>query len=122
MIKSIENGLYKDFLTMIMFDARSIVNARYSEDIYPDWLDEPYGQDALSLALLEDLSKRTEIWNRIKDLKQLDRDLISLILSGYFAIKERSAYLTALSPDAGIEDLIRALKNSGPSLPKPIQQ
>jgi len=122
MIKSLENGLYEDFITLIMFEARSIVNARYSEDTHPDWLDEPYGQDAVSLSLLEDLSKRTAIWNRIKDSKQLGRDLISLILSGYFAIKERGAYLTALSPDAGIEDLIRALKNSGPSLPKPIQQ
>jgi hypothetical protein len=44
-----------------------------------------------------------------------------LILSVYFAIKEREAYLTALSPEAGVEDLISALKNSGPSLPKPIQ-
>jgi hypothetical protein len=122
MIKSIENGLYKDFLTVVMFDARSIVKARYSEDIHPDWLDEPYGQDAVSLALLEDLSKRTAIWNRIKDSKQLGSNLISLILSGYFAIKERGAYLTALSPNAGVEDLIWALKNSGPSLPKPIQE
>jgi SEC-C motif-containing protein len=122
MIKSIENGLYKDFLTVVMFDARSIVKARYSEDIHPDWLDEPYGQDAVSLALLEDLSKRTEIWNQIKDSKQLGSNLIALILSGYFAIKERGAYLMALSPDAGVEDLIWALKNSGPSLPKPIQE
>jgi hypothetical protein len=122
MIKSIENGLYKDFLTAILFDARSIVKARYSEDIHPNWLDEPYGQDTVSLALLEDLSKRTVIWNRIKDSKQLGRNLISLILSGYFAIKERGTYLTALSPDAGLEDLIWALKNSGPSLPKPIQE
>lgn len=43
------------FLTVIMFDARSIVEARYSEDIHPDWLVEPYGQDAVSLALLKDL-------------------------------------------------------------------
>ena len=122
MIKSLENGLYEDFMTLIMFEARSIVNARYSENTHPDWLDELHGQDAVSLALLEDLSKRTAIWNRIKDSKELGRNLISLILSGYFAIKERGAYLTALSPDAGIEDLIWALKNSGPSLPKPIQQ
>ena len=37
-------------------------------------------------------------------------------------MKERGTYLTALSPDAGLEDLIWALKNSGPSLPKPIQE
>ena len=121
-IKTLDNGQYKDFLTVIMFEARSIVNARYSVATHPDWLNEQYGQDTISLALFEDLSKRSSIWKRIKDSKQSSRDFISLILSGYFAIKERDAYLTALSPDAGVEDLILALKNSGPNLPKPIQK
>jgi HEAT repeat protein len=122
MIQSLKNGLYENFITVIMFEARSTVKARYSVDVRPDWLKEPYGQDSISLTLLEDLSKRSSIWKRIKDSKQSGRNLISLILSGYFAIKERGAYLTALSPDAGVEDLIWALKNSGPSLPKPIQK
>jgi hypothetical protein len=122
MIKALDKGLYEDFSTMIMFEARSIVNARYSEDTHPDWLGEPYGQDNISLTLLEDLSKRASVWKRIKNSKQLGRNLISLILSGYFAIKERGAYLTALFPDAGTKNLIRALKNSGPSLPKTIQK
>jgi HEAT repeat protein len=122
MIKFLENGLYEDFITLIMFEARSIVNARYSEDTHPDWLDESYGKDTISLTLLEGLSKRSLILKRIKDSKQLISNLISLILSGYFAIKERDVYLTALSPDAGVNDLIWALKNSGPSLPKSIQK
>jgi hypothetical protein len=122
MIKALDKGLYEDFSTMIMFEARSVVNARYAEDTHPYWLDEPYGQDNISLTLLEDLSKRASVWKRIKNSKQLGRNLISLILSGYFAIKERGAYLTALFPDAGTKNLIRALKNSGPSLPKTIQK
>jgi len=122
MIKDLENGLYEDFSTMIMSEARSVVNARYLEDTHPDWLDETYGQDTISLTLLEDLSKRSSIWKRIKNSKQLGRNLISLILSGYIGIKERDAYLTAVFPDAGVEDLIRALKNTGPSLPKAIQK
>ncbi len=93
------------------------MNARYPEGTHSGWLDEIYGQDAISLALLEDLSRRASVWKRIKDSKQLGRDLISLILSGYFAIKERDAYLAALSPDAGTGALVRALKNSGPYLP-----
>ena len=120
-INSLENGLFEDFSTMIMFEARSIVNARYSEHTHPDWLDQLYGQDTMSLALLEDLSKRSSIWKQIKNSKQLGSNLISLILSGYIAIKERDAYIKALSPDAGVEDLIWALKNTGSSLPKPIQ-
>jgi HEAT repeat protein len=96
-INSLENGLFEDFSTMIMFEARSIVNARYSEHTHHDWLDQLYGQDTMSLALLEDLSKRSSIWKQIKNSKQLG------------------------SPDAGVEDLIWALKNTGSSLPKPIQ-
>jgi hypothetical protein len=122
MLKFLKNGLYEDFITLIMFDARSIVKARYSEDTPPDWLDELYGKDAITLTLLEDLSKRSLILKRMKDSKQLSSNLISLILSGYFALKERDAYLAALSPDASVEDLIWALKNSGPSLPKSIQK
>jgi HEAT repeat protein len=122
MIKALKNGLYEDFSTMIMFEARSVVNARYSEDTHPDWLAKAYGQDTISLTLLEDLSKRSSIWKRIKNSKQLGRNLISLILTGYIGIKERGAYLTALLPDAGVKDLIRALKNTGPSLPKTIQK
>ena len=122
MLKFLKNGLYEDFITLMMFDARSIVKARYSEDTHPDWLDELYGKDTITLTLLEDLSKRSLILKRMKDSKQLSSNLISLILSGYFALKERDAYLAALSPDASVEDLIWALKNSGPSLPKSIQK
>lgn len=122
MIKALDNRLYDDFSTMIMFEARSIVNARYSEEKHPGWLDELNGQDTISLALLEDFSKRSSIWKRIKNSKQLGRNLIALILSGYFSIKERDAYLTALFPDAGVDDLIRALKNTGSRLPNPIQK
>jgi hypothetical protein len=119
--KALGSELYGDFSSMIMFEARNVFNSRYSEGLPPLWLEESFEQDKVSVALLEDLSKRTPILKRIKESKESCRNIISLILSVYFAIKEREAYLTALSPEAGIEDLICAIKNSGPSLPKPIQ-
>lgn len=119
--KALGSNLYGDFLSMIMFEARSIFNARYPESTPPIWLKEPFEQDKMSVALLEDLTKRTPILKRIKNSKESCRNIISLILSVYFAIKEREDYLTALSPEAGVEDLIGALKNSGPSLPTTIQ-
>jgi len=122
MIKALDNQLYDDFSTKIMFEARSIVRTRYSEDTPPAWLDELHAQDTISLTLLEDLSKRSSIWKRIENSKELGSNLIALILSVYIAIKEHDAYLTALSPGAGVEDLIRALMNAGPSLPKSIQK
>ena len=122
MIKFLENGKYEDFITLLMFEARSIVNSRYSEDTHPNWLKELFDKDRLTLALLEDLSKRSLVLKLINDSKRLGSNIISLILSGYFAIKERGAYLKALSPDAGVDDLIRTLKNSGPGLPGSIHK
>jgi len=122
MIKSLSRGQYENFSTTVMFDARTIVLARYPENAPADWLGELFGQDAICLALLEDLSRRSSVWKRIKDFKQLGRNLVSLIISGYFAIKEREVYLKALSPDASTKDLILALKNTGSSLPIPIQK
>ena len=119
--KAVGSKLYGDFLSMIMFEARGVLNARYPEGTPSIWLEEPFEQDKMSVALLEDLSKRTPILKRIKDSKESCRNIISLTLSVYFAIKEREAYITALSPEAGVEDLNGALKNSGPSLPKTIQ-
>ena len=119
--KTLGSKLYGDFLSMIMFGARGVFNARYPEGTPSIWLEEPFEQDKMSVALLEDLSKCTPILKRIKDSKESCRNIISLILSVYFAIKEREAYLAALFPEARVEDLIGALKNSGPSLPKSIQ-
>jgi hypothetical protein len=122
MIKTLASGQYEAFTTMIMFEARRVVTKRYQEDMHPDYLEKPFGQDSMSLAFLEDISKRSSIWKQIEESKQFGRNLIAVILSGYMAIKERDAYLPALSDDAGVENLIQALKNAGPSLPKQIQK
>jgi len=81
MIKSLSRGQYENFSTTVMFDARTIVLARYPENAPADWLGELFGQDAICLALLEDLSRRSSVWKRIKDFKQLGRNLVSLIIS-----------------------------------------
>ena len=122
MIRALDNGLYEDFSTIIALEARRIVDARYSENAHPDWLEDSYGQDIISLTLLEELSKRSFLWNGIKKSEQLGSSLISFILSALVAILERDAYLNALSSDAVVDDMIRALKNSGPGLPKSIQE
>ena len=121
MIKTLDNGQYKDFSTMVMFDSRRIVNARYSETTHPYWLNDSFGQDTICITLLEDLLKRSSVWKQIKDSKESGRDIISLIISVYFSIKERGVYLKALSPDADVKDVMQALKNSGANLPIPIR-
>lgn len=122
MIMSLENEQYEDFVTMIMFDSRNIVNARYPKNNCPEFLSELFGQDTMCISLLEDLSKRPTVWKQVKHSEGLGTNLISLIISAYFAIKERNAYQKALYPEAGVEELIQAVKNSGSILPRQIQK
>ncbi len=121
MIQLLKKRQYKDFATAIMFDARNMINARYCENDNPGCLKECFEQDTMCLQLLEDLSKRSPIWEQNKSSNAYDSDLISFIISSYFAIKERSAYVKALYPEAGVEEHIQAMQNSGPHLPKQIQ-
>jgi hypothetical protein len=122
LIALLENRHYQDFTTAIMFDARNIIQARYPQYDSSDCLRDCSGQDMMCLHLLEDISKRSPIWKQLERSNTLDSDLIALIISAYFAIKERSAYVDALNPEAGIEALIQALKKSGPNLPVIIQE
>lgn len=118
----LENRHYQDFATAIMFDARNIIQSRYPQYDISDCLRDCSGQDMMCLHLLEDISKRSPIWKQLERSNTIDSDLIALIISAYFAIKERSAYVDALNPEAGIEVLIHALKKSGPNLPVIIQE
>ncbi|MGB9498534.1 MAG: hypothetical protein ACKVE4_02030 [Dissulfuribacterales bacterium] len=114
----LEKKQYDDLITIILFDVRRMMNARYPENAYPKSLTECFGQDAMCMGLFEDLSKRAPRFGKIKQLP----DVIAFILSAYFAVNERIAYVKALSPEAGVDDLLCALKNAGPSLPVLIQE
>ena len=122
MIESLQKRRCEDFATMIASDSSKLVNARYPQNDCPDYLDEFHGQDAMCMALLEDLSKRSAIWKQVKDNKELGTKLANLIVSVYFAAKEREAYLEASNPEAGVEELLFALRNTGSVLPMPIRK
>jgi hypothetical protein len=121
LITLLETRRYQDFSTAIMFDARNMVHARYPQKDIPDDLKGLSGQDTMCLHLLELLSKHGMIWKQAVSSNDFASDLIAFILSAYFAIEERSAYARALSPEAGVEELIQALQGSGPNLPVQIQ-
>jgi len=121
LIALLENRHYQDFTTAVMFDARKIIHTRYSQNDNPDCLRDLLGQDKMCLHLLEDLLKRGPIWKQVESSNAFGSDLISLIISTYFAIKERGAYVKASPPEAGVDELIQTLQNSGPKLPEQIQ-
>jgi hypothetical protein len=122
MILSLENEQFEDFVTIIMFDSQNIVNSRYPNNNSSQFLSELFRKDTMCVSLLEDLSKRTVLWKENRHSKELAVSLIPLIISIYFAIKERSAYQKALNPEAGTVELIHAVKNSGSTLPVQIQK
>ncbi|MDA9761828.1 SEC-C metal-binding domain-containing protein [Desulfobacterales bacterium] len=121
LITLLKKRCYQDFTTAVMFDARKTIHARYPQKDNPDGLRELIGQDTMCLHLLDDLSKRDPIWKQVESSNAFGSDIISLIISAYFAVKERSVYVKASSLEAGVDELILALQNSGPNLPKQIQ-
>jgi HEAT repeat protein len=121
LIPLIKKRQYQDVATAIMFDVRNLINARYGENNVPDGLKQCFEQDTMCLHLLEALSKRGRVWEQDKASNAYNSDLVSFLVSIYLAVKERGAYFKALYPQAGVKEHIQALQNSGPSLPKQIQ-
>ncbi|MFH0727064.1 MAG: SEC-C metal-binding domain-containing protein [Pseudomonadota bacterium] len=120
-ITALDKRQYRDVAEAIRFDVRDIINERYRHDVQTDRLRELSGQDIMCLRLLDALLKRESIWSRAKQSKAICTDLISLAISVYFAVKERGAYVKALSAEAGLDELLQALQNSGPRLPRQLQ-
>ncbi len=121
-VESLSNKAFKDLVTMMMFDAKTIIHKRYPDEITPDWLADTYNQDAVCLALLEELSKRSSTWKQVKNTNYAERNLVALVLAVFFAVVEREAYVKALSPDATLDELIHALINTGSDFPDAIQE
>jgi len=122
MVQSIAKKQYKDFCKLVAADAARIVDTRYPGTGDRPWLKEVSGQDKMSLDALVTFSEHSPIWKKADGSDDFGRVIISLMLSIYFGIKERGPYLTALSPAAGVAELIDALKKAGPRLPLAIRK
>ncbi|MDM8536239.1 SEC-C metal-binding domain-containing protein [Desulfobacterales bacterium HSG17] len=121
MAESLKKKQYLEFTSLMMFDAQSIINSRYEKENLPEWLKKMYERDMMCLALLEEFTKRAPIF-KDQIFENNSASIVSLIIAAYCAIKEREAYLKALSPDAQKDDLIHALKNTGSFLPMQIRK
>jgi SEC-C motif len=122
MIKFLDNGRYQDLVAMILSDTRNIYHSRYPENDRHDNLRDTFGRDTICINFFEDLQKRASIWKQAHQSSQSSVNLISLILSAYFAMQARGAHIKALSPETNIDDLMEALKNTGPALPMQIRK
>ena len=117
----IKASQYQHIATSLMFDAQNIVRSRFPEGHSTDHLSEIYEYDMLSLAFLQGFSKRSSYWKRAIRTKNIGRNLVSAVLACYFSIQEREGYIQALAPDGRCEDLINALKATGPQFPETLQ-
>ena len=121
LIALIERRQHQEFATTVMLDAQRMTQMRYSQQPESKPTKGLPGQDTMCLHLLEDISKRSSIWKQLANDELSATDLVSFVISAYFAIKERGPYVKALNPDAGLETLIEALKHSGPCFPDQLQ-
>ncbi len=122
LIQSLKNGGYKDFVSSIMFDAGNIISQRYSGSNSDDSLKDLFEKDTLCMTLLEDLFRRPALWKEAAEFSYEGSEIIAFVLSVYFGIIERGAYVNAFLPGWGEKDLIHALESAGPHLPAKIQK
>ena len=120
-ISWIEKIRFQDVVTALAFDARDIVRSRYLQEQCPEHYRAIFQKDRMALAFLEDFSRRSVILGRrTKDNRALRNHLAGAI-AVCFSIRERGGYLSSLEPDANLEDMVDALKRTGPEFPERIQ-
>ena len=122
LVRFIAKRQYLDVLHVVAADAARVVAERYARFGSPSWLHQLAEQDATGLAALEDFGRHSLFRKKVQDSQKFSRQLVCLVLSVYFAIKERGAYPAALSPEAGVPELIKAVENAGPELPEEIRK
>lgn len=120
----IKKSQYHDLITTLIFEARNTIQKRYPEEAVPDEVIKLFNIDSAGIFLFKALSRQPSLWDKLKVSKNSNEieSLVCFVLSVYFSIVERNAYVKALLPDAQLADLIWAIQNSGPKLPEELSQ
>lgn len=119
--KKINRRQYHDLATLMAFSAQQAVTARFPRPNPQHYLHEMFQRDTLALAFLNEFAKRHSRWRRAAKDPDLAGSFVATFLAFYFSIIGRKPYLAALSPQAGRQELIEALKHAGAKLPQTIQ-
>jgi len=120
----IKKRQYHDLITTLEFEAQETIQKRYPKETVPDEVIKLFNTDSAGIFLFNALSKQPSIWPKLKASKNSDdiASLVCFVLSVYFSIVERNAYVKALLPDAQIADLIWAIQKSGSKVPEALSQ
>ena len=120
-INKLEKRQYQNLTSSLLFDAQQTVRSRFSEeDKVPDFLQEIFLCDKLSVAILEWFAKKHSKWGVAQKDEDFSRNIVATVLATHLCINERNTYIKALEPDATVDDLIHATRNGGQNLPKQI--
>jgi hypothetical protein len=113
----------RDLVIFLMFEAKNMINRTYPEDRLSGEVRKLFDRDLMGVALFKEFSGQPSLWNKIKRPENSNTNyLIGFLLSVFFSIVERQAYVRALLPDAQITDLIEALQHSGSNPPEALCQ
>jgi HEAT repeat protein len=120
-ISKLDRRQYHDLATSLLFDAQQTVRSRFpEEDKVPDFLQETFNSDKLSVAVLEWFAKKHSKWGVAQKEEDFFRNLVSTVLATHLCINERNTYITALESNAPLDELMNATKNADEDFPKRI--
>ena len=120
-VRLIEAGRLQHLATILMLDARSKVRQRHSEHQPEGRHGELYASDMLSLAFLEEFSRRSSDLEDVMKNENVVRNIIATLLACHLSILEREAFIRALRPEATPSEMVAALKGSGKDFPSSLQ-
>ena len=118
----LEKKQYELFVKNMLNEAELIASERKSYRGRSDRIDEMLTKDDLCLCLLKEIYNNPGFYKMVNRSKRRSKDLFTLIAALFLALLQRGFLLAALSPDAGPEELIQAVKTSETFLPDGIKK
>nr|WP_320015684.1 SEC-C metal-binding domain-containing protein [uncultured Desulfobacter sp.] len=115
---------YHDLIRTLLFEAENIKQKRYPDKTVPGDVQKFFNIDSAGAFLFKELSKQPSLWHKLRTSKNFEdiESLIGFVLSVYFSIIERHAYVKALMEEADSSGLILAIQNAGSKLPDELFQ
>lgn len=115
---------YHDLIKTLLFEAENIKQKRYPDTSIPGEVQKFFNIDSAGVFLFKELSKQPSLWHKLRTSKNFEdiETLIGFVLSVYYSIIERHAYVKALMEDHNSSNLILAIQNAGSKLPDELSQ
>lgn len=115
-------GQCENLISILMFEAKQVVQNRYVENHRPNYLGEMCVCDNIAIRILESFGKKTNVVREIKLKNEKGAKLLSSIIAIYFSVISRDVLIDALNPKALLTELVHSLKKAGSDFPESIKR